>query len=170
MVITCDERCCLYCIPLRALLRQGMRATHWSGNPAPGLIVKWSSIRKGEKLRSCGVPIDLRTRAPAPSDCSMAKKAFRIARGIVIFADFGAPYICTAGNTGSPRKPAAVLLEMWLLTDSSCARSVSLYATDRNATMIETRMKRNFIRSEALFIEKQQRSVRNVRLSEGSSR
>lgn len=58
----------------------------WSGNPAPGFTEKWSSIRKGEKFLSCGVPMDLLTRAPAPSACSTARKALRIARGALEFA------------------------------------------------------------------------------------
>lgn len=33
------------------------------------------------KLRSFGVPTDRRTRAPAPSDCSRARKDCLIARG-----------------------------------------------------------------------------------------
>jgi hypothetical protein len=45
-------------------------------------MVKWSSMRKGERFRSLGVPIERRTRAPTPSDCSVAWKARRIARGI----------------------------------------------------------------------------------------
>lgn len=44
--------------------------------------MKWSSMRKGEKLRSLAVPIERRTRAPAPSDCSIARKAWRIVRDI----------------------------------------------------------------------------------------
>ena len=32
------------------------------------------------------MPIERRTRAPAPSDCSMARKAWRIARGTDMFA------------------------------------------------------------------------------------
>ena len=34
------------------------------------------------------MPFERRTRAPAPSDCSMARKSWRIARGTDIFADF----------------------------------------------------------------------------------
>lgn len=45
-------------------------------------------MRKGEKLRSLAVPIERRTRAPAPSACSIARKAWRMARGMDIFADF----------------------------------------------------------------------------------
>ena len=58
----------------------------WSGKPAPGEMVKWSSIRKGEKLRSLGMPIERRTRAPAPSDCSTARKAWRMALGTLMLA------------------------------------------------------------------------------------
>ncbi len=58
----------------------------WSGKPAPGETLKWSSIRKGEKFRSFGVPMERRTRAPAPSDCSMARKACLMARGTVMLA------------------------------------------------------------------------------------
>ena len=67
----------------------------WSGNPAPGELVKWSSMRKGEKLRSLGVPIVRRTRAPMPSDCSMARKTWRIARGADMFAG-----LCDAKKEG----------------------------------------------------------------------
>jgi len=34
------------------------------------------------------VPIERRTRAPAPSACSTARNAWRIARGMDMFADF----------------------------------------------------------------------------------
>lgn len=57
----------------------------WSGKPAPFPMVKWSSIRKGLKLRNFGVPIERRTRAPAPSACSMARKTWRMARAVDIF-------------------------------------------------------------------------------------
>ncbi len=59
-------------------------------------------MRKGEKFLSCGVPIERRTRAPAPSACSRAKKALRIVRGTVMFADLGKPYIARGGKTGRP--------------------------------------------------------------------
>ena len=67
-------------------------------------------MRNGEKLRSCGVPIERRTRAPAPSDCSIAKKALRIARGIVMFAGFDAPYIARGGMRGKPLKAVVLVL------------------------------------------------------------
>ena len=60
-------------------------------------------MRNGEKFRSFGVPIERRTRAPAPSDCSIAKKAWRIARGTVIFVGlFRAKNV--GGTSGSPKK------------------------------------------------------------------
>lgn len=42
---------------------------------------KWSSIKKGVRLRRAGVPMERRTRAPWPSDCSTAKKALLMVRG-----------------------------------------------------------------------------------------
>ena len=60
-------------------------------------------MRKGEKLRSFDVPIERRTRAPAPSDCSMAKKAWRIARGIDMFVGLlGVKKV--GGMRGRPKK------------------------------------------------------------------
>ena len=60
-------------------------------------------MRKGEKFRSFDVPIDRRTRAPAPSDCSIAKKAWRIARGIDMFVGLlGAKKV--GGMRGRPKK------------------------------------------------------------------
>jgi hypothetical protein len=38
-------------------------------------------MRKGEKLRSEGTPMERRTRAPAPSDCSTARTDWRMRRG-----------------------------------------------------------------------------------------
>lgn len=80
----------------------------WSGNPEPGELVKWSSMRKGLKLRSCGVPIERRTLAPTPSDCWTAKKALRIARGTDIASAFVSPYISVGGMTGRPSKEVLV--------------------------------------------------------------
>jgi len=65
---------------------KGSGATYWSGNPAPGLMEKWSSMRNGLKFFRFGVPMDLRTRAPAPSACSTARKTLRMARGADMFA------------------------------------------------------------------------------------
>ena len=49
------------------------------------------------------MPIERRTRAPAPSDCSIAKKAWRIARGTVMFVGLlGAKKV--GGTRGSPKK------------------------------------------------------------------
>ena len=49
------------------------------------------------------MPIDRRTRAPAPSDCSIAKKAWRIARGIDMFVGLlGAKSV--GGMRGRPKK------------------------------------------------------------------
>jgi hypothetical protein len=95
------------------------------------------------------VPIDLRTLAPAPSDCSIARKALRIALETVIFADFRAPEIALGGNRGSPLK----LVVLVLLTSSfivpKCRRSVSLNAIARNAMVIEKRIRYVFIGSKA---------------------
>ena len=62
-------------------------------------MLKWSSIRNGEKFRNSGVPIERRTRAPAPSACSMARKALRITRGTDIFE-----VIVGSGMRGGPSK------------------------------------------------------------------
>lgn len=60
-------------------------------------------MRNGEKFRSLGVPIERRTRAPAPSDCSIARKAWRIARGRLMFVGLsGAKNV--GGTRGSPKK------------------------------------------------------------------
>lgn len=53
-------------------------------------------MRNGEKLRSLGVPTERRTRAPAPSDCSIARKDLAILRGAEVVN-------CSSGITGSPR-------------------------------------------------------------------
>lgn len=45
-------------------------------------------MRKGEKFLNWGVPMLRRTLAPAPSDCSIARKALRIARATVMLACF----------------------------------------------------------------------------------
>lgn len=66
-------------------------------------MLKWSSIRNGLKFLSFGVPIDLRTLAPTPSDCSMARKAFRMARGTDMFGDCVREGSC-GGTTGRPGK------------------------------------------------------------------
>ena len=74
----------------------------WSGKPASDAEEKWSSMRKGEKFRSLGVPIERRTRAPAPSDCSIARKAWRMARGTLMFVGLlGAKKV--GGMSGSPK-------------------------------------------------------------------
>ena len=49
------------------------------------------------------MPIERRTRAPAPSDCSIAKKAWRIVRGIDMFVGLlGAKNV--GGMRGRPKK------------------------------------------------------------------
>lgn len=49
------------------------------------------------------MPIERRTRAPAPSDCSMARKACLICRGTVMLAGFaGAKKV--GGTRGGPKK------------------------------------------------------------------
>lgn len=109
-------------------------------------MVKWSSIRNGEKFFSCGVPIERRTRAPAPSDCSMARKALRIARVTVMFAGFGVPYIEIGGNSGRPLN-VVVFSDDMLLKDSRLVRIVSLFvnAIVRIAIIVEIVKRRNFI-------------------------
>ena len=83
----------------------------WSGKPAPGETEKWSSIRKGEKLRSFEVPIERRTRAPAPSDCSMARNACLIPLGTVIFAGlFGAKKV--GDMRVRPKKEGILVLKL----------------------------------------------------------
>ena len=81
-------------------------------SPTPTL--KWSSMRKGVKLRSLGVPIERRTVAPAPSDCSRASKKVWIPRGFgaVAFKDGSA-----GGITGRPWKfdDGAAMVERVLL-------------------------------------------------------
>lgn len=72
-----------------------------SGKPAPGGIAKWSSMRKGLKLRSFGVPTLLLTRAPAPSDCSMARNDLAILRGASVVRG-------SSGMTGRPRNMVVV--------------------------------------------------------------
>ena len=60
-------------------------------------------MRKGEKFRSLDEPIDRRTRAPTPSDCSIARNDWRIALGTVIFVGFcGAKKV--GGTSGRPKK------------------------------------------------------------------
>lgn len=54
--------------------------------------------------------MERRTRAPAPSDCSTARKALRIARGTVIFACFVPPYNARSGRSGRPLKDVVVVL------------------------------------------------------------
>lgn len=65
--------------------------------------VKHTSIKNGVKLRSCAVPTDLRTRAPAPSACSMASKTFAILLGAGFWAFSDGSL---GGMTGRPLKPA----------------------------------------------------------------
>lgn len=62
--------------------------------------------------------MDRRTRAPAPSDCSVAKKALRIARGTVIFTDFGALKNARVAVTGKPLKRAVVLSKKFVIAFS----------------------------------------------------
>lgn len=60
-------------------------------------MAKWSSMRKGLKFRNFGVPTLLRTRAPAPSDCSIARNDFAILRGANVVRG------SSGGMTGRPR-------------------------------------------------------------------
>lgn len=116
----------------------------WSGNPAPGFTEKWSSMRNGEKFLSCGVPMDLLTRAPAPSDCSTARKALRIARGALTFAE------------ESVMAALSMLLLLLLLVVritrlSYKAEAVSMMCslnktTDKIPTVMESRIAKSFIR------------------------
>ena len=54
------------------------------------------------------MPIERRTRAPAPSDCSIARKAWRIARGMDMFVGLlGAKNV--GGTSGRPKKEAGGL-------------------------------------------------------------
>ena len=56
------------------------------------------------------MPIERRTRAPAPSDCSVARKARAMARGTVMFAGLvGAKEV--GGMKGRPKKVVLGLLE-----------------------------------------------------------
>jgi hypothetical protein len=65
-------------------------------------MAKWSSMRNGLKLRSFGVPTLLRTRAPAPSDCSTARNDCAILRGAAVVRG-------SSGITGKPRNMVVVL-------------------------------------------------------------
>ena len=89
--------------------------------------------------------MDLRTLAPAPSDCSMARNALRIALETVIFAVLGAPYIALGGNRGSPLKFVELVFLRSSVMFSKCERSVSLNAIARKATVIEKNTKKTFI-------------------------
>ena len=53
------------------------------------------------KFLSLGVPIERRTVAPAPSDCSIASKTVRIARG---FGEVALSDGSSGGITGRPTK------------------------------------------------------------------
>jgi len=114
--------------------------------------VKWSSIRNGEKFRNCAVPIERLTLAPAPSDCSIARNALRMALGTDMFAGFGAPYISTGGRTGSPLKFVIVVLVKRLVMDPKWGIRVSLNATARSAMIIEKETKNAVIRRKMCFI------------------
>lgn len=99
-------------------------------------------MRNGEKFLSCGVPMDLLTRAPAPSDCSTARKALRIARGALTFA-------------GESVMAALSMLLLLLLVNvtmlSYRAEAVSMMCslnntTDKIPTVMESRIAKSFIR------------------------
>jgi len=77
----------------------------------------------------------------------MARNALRIARGIVMFAVFGAPYIALGGKSGRPLKfnCGIVVFVRRPVIDSMWGKSVSLNAIERNAMRIENRMRRIFI-------------------------
>lgn len=51
------------------------------------------------------MPIDLRTRAPAPSDCSVARKDFWILRGAVVVKS-------SLGMTGKPLKVVEAFVDI----------------------------------------------------------
>lgn len=121
-------------------------------------------MRKGEKFFKFAVPIDLLTLAPAPSDCSMARNAFRIALGTVMFADFGIPYIDLGGKRGSPLKAVVLVFLISSVIVSSSVRRLSLNATARNAIVIEKTRKRTFMEIEGSFIEDEnQRTILSLR-------
>jgi hypothetical protein len=109
-------------------------------------------MRNGEKFLSCGVPIDRRTLAPTPSDCSTARNALRIALETVIFAVFGMPYIDFNGNKGSPLNTVVLGFLNRSCIVSRFKRSVSLNAIARIAMVIEEKRKRTFMEIEASFI------------------
>lgn len=103
-------------------------------------------MRNGEKFLSCGVPMDLLTRAPAPSDCSTARKALRIARGALTFAE---------------ESVMAALLMLLLLVKitrlSYKAEAVSMMCslnntTDKIPTVMESRIAKSFIRGLAGWV------------------
>lgn len=94
--------------------------------------------------------MERRTRAPAPSDCSMAKKALRIARGTDILAGFE---VVVGRMNGSPSNMFAAAVVLWRL-DFSTSASISTWerrkarnTIDTNATVIVERSKMTFIRS-----------------------
>ncbi len=78
-------------------------------------------MRKGVKCRSLGVPIERRTTAPAPSDCSRARKENLISRGVVMFVVVD---VSRVGITGSPRK--GVVVEVVGLVVAGCMRCMML--------------------------------------------
>ena len=63
-------------------------------------------MRNGEKLRNLAVPMERRTLAPTPSDCSMARKACRIARETDISEIVDAALSKDGGITGRPSNVA----------------------------------------------------------------
>jgi len=70
----------------------------------------------------------------------------RIALGIVIFEDFGAPYIDIGGRRGSPLKVGIVVFvySKRLVMDS---RSASLNKMERSAIVIEEKNRNTLIRN-----------------------
>ena len=139
----------------------------WSGNPAPGLMVKWSSIRNGEKFFSWGVPIERRTLAPAPSACSRAKKAFWIPLGVVILSAFGVVEYEADGKLESwfSEGFVVVLSVNKLLITSIRSIIGSLNIIENPAMMIEKKRRSNFIwMSQELYriIWERMRNKKNV--------
>lgn len=99
-------------------------------------------MRNGEKFLSCGVPMDLLTRAPAPSDCSTARKDLRIARGALTFAGV---------SVMSALSMLLLLLLVKVMRLSYKAEAVSMMCslnntTDKIPTVMESRIAKSFIR------------------------
>lgn len=69
-------------------------------------------MRNGEKFFNCGVPIERRTRAPAPSACSRARNAFWIPLGVVMLIAFDVLKLKYAidGNLGRFLRDGIVLV------------------------------------------------------------